>query len=1544
MYEDPSGNYVRVYQVNNFMNIGTSHNVNGKMGSCRISIKGAERVICAERNDQDTQGWPNWQTMLNGWCNIDNLGVTQSNINQSTSGSNGSNGSSGLTAPNVSTGGSTGLQGISGVTNPSTQITSYSAPGIPTASTTIQSTIGQSNWAYVKQGNGQPGIDFRNLLKAREEQYGWKFAEKCDWEPMDEIWVMAKSMIQREGDSTTSTGSVNAPNGATGTSGANIAPVGSSNVAAPTGGSSSPTPATPSTPPVTGSSYNNDVSDYFINDNLAKLIVKDPLLNDLIKNRYIEYTTKLNDSYWYLAERFYQDGSLYTKIYNDNRNNVDLKNLSSNPNNIFPKNITLIIYDIDRTNKNAINNLVKASDVSSAGQNTDYVTIANATDKGYPPALITGGIAGGGADYSAAAIQSNPSDGGSGGGDQPQTTSTPDTTPNSDNATPTGAANTNTPGNIDSVTKTTSGTGQYKFNQIFFGYIDSVQKTYQAGKGGLLINIQASDHLKLLDISKVTNYPTLTPGISTNNQGIDIRWPQDQFGCFLIHEPAVNLSRQVNAATGKVDEISKGQNDGDMNRYTSFNNVFGGKDIWEIVTRLCLDAGVPASYLKKRIENVKLAPFIVQPRSGSNLLYGNLDLKTRLGVCVEAANKLFMEFFADEEGNIVLKIPNWALGANRQIANNMNKKFDPAMLQLVGFKLVSTSSAVTNQAQNAPSTTAAPSDTVGNAPSDGSSGTSPATATPDLSSGSNNTPIADAQTGVFNAQTQVNQAQTANDQAYQTYQNVQQQADAANAAVDNIQMQIINNGSTPELELQKQQLSQTADALNAQAQQEHQNCQAAVTQLAWAQTNLQTAQNTLTSVQSPGSNITAPASGSSGSGSSSTAPATPSTSTVSNATAIANAQTAVTSAQGNAAQAQTANDQAYQIYKNVQQQADAANAAVDAVQMQIINNGSTPELEQRRAQLSQTADILNAQAQQEHQNCQAAVTQLAWAQTNLQNAQTNLTSLQLSVTGSSYNDNISNVNVNLAKLIAKDPLLNNLIKNRYIEYTTKTGDCYWYLAERFYQDGSLYTKIYNDNSNLKNLLSNPNILPENTTLIIYDIDRTNISVINNLITASDVNSGGQNANGVSIANATNTVTSPVSITGTIAGAGANYSGAAIQSNTTGNVGGSNPQQTGSGTYTVQAGDTLWGIAQQFFGDGTQWQKIFNNNLGNAQAQLDPNNPNSLQIGSVLTMNSNAAAAPTPAGTATPPGNLNKLVTDHGVCLSSLTDKNIPIIPQDMILSFTLNDSDREVYNVFEVNMEMSLTNFEGLEQVRRAIPDLGSIVRFGLRPNPAVINTPLIGSVTEAIIFGIMLTCKSLANRYTGSLTMIEESSIKVGDPIRFFLYDEHPNKPVKANYDTNSTSLMFPNEKAQSVFYVTGIERSISPNGASTMTLQLKAGRMMGQESIYDICLPLYSMYYDENITIDLDKSVQDFRDYYSNKYIEYQLQPRDTIQLIILSQYGSVSPARKVEILKAIIVLNPKKFQYASGVLFNYANMNQHLFIDDKVLKIPKKDSLRV
>jgi nucleoid-associated protein YgaU len=48
------------------------------------------------------------------------------------------------------------------------------------------------------------------------------------------------------------------------------------------------------------------------------------------------------------------------------------------------------------------------------------------------------------------------------------------------------------------------------------------------------------------------------------------------------------------------------------------------------------------------------------------------------------------------------------------------------------------------------------------------------------------------------------------------------------------------------------------------------------------------------------------------------------------------------------------------------------------------------------------------------------------------------------------------------------------------------------------------------------------------------------------------------------------------------------------------------------TYTVKAGDSLWSIAQRFYGNGESWQKIYD-----ANTQVIGPDPNALHAGMVL---------------------------------------------------------------------------------------------------------------------------------------------------------------------------------------------------------------------------------------------------------------------------------------------------------------------------------------
>ena len=69
-------NYLRMYQINNFTNISTSHSVKGSAAQCNIQLKGGERVICVNKFDEKDKNWKSWENLLNGFTNIDNEGET----------------------------------------------------------------------------------------------------------------------------------------------------------------------------------------------------------------------------------------------------------------------------------------------------------------------------------------------------------------------------------------------------------------------------------------------------------------------------------------------------------------------------------------------------------------------------------------------------------------------------------------------------------------------------------------------------------------------------------------------------------------------------------------------------------------------------------------------------------------------------------------------------------------------------------------------------------------------------------------------------------------------------------------------------------------------------------------------------------------------------------------------------------------------------------------------------------------------------------------------------------------------------------------------------------------------------------------------------------------------------------------------------------------------------------------------------------------------------------------------------------------------------
>ena len=163
-----------------------------------------------------------------------------------------------------------------------------------------------------------------------------------------------------------------------------------------------------------------------------------------------------------------------------------------------------------------------------------------------------------------------------------------------------------------------------------------------------------------------------------------------------------------------------------------------------------------------------------------------------------------------------------------------------------------------------------------------------------------------------------------------------------------------------------------------------------------------------------------------------------------------------------------------------------------------------------------------------------------------------------------------------------------------------------------------------------------------------------------------------------------------------------------------------------------------------------------------------------------------------------------------------------------------------------------------MSSIYKCIPDYDHIMHFGLRPHPVIQCSPLVNSVEQACILGALLLYKSQLNRYSGVITCIEDSAIKVGNPIRVYLYDEHPyplmrrfgSNAVIADKDTYTQNPPFFDEKyykEQAVFYVESISRNIDVQNVSTMTLQVKNGRVMGMTNPADILECMYESYYDE-------------------------------------------------------------------------------------------------
>ena len=167
----PEDNYLRAYQVNNFINISINTTVHAP-GTCSVTIKGAERVICAENNQQAEFGFFSWSDLLGSWLNIDE----EATVNDGT-------------GIDYTTGSGWGNEEVAQQNRTNGQASRTDSSNRKAQYTNILRTSGTSwknatsQWNGVEKGLFDEGQLFRTLFKTREQKYGWRFAEKCDWEP-----------------------------------------------------------------------------------------------------------------------------------------------------------------------------------------------------------------------------------------------------------------------------------------------------------------------------------------------------------------------------------------------------------------------------------------------------------------------------------------------------------------------------------------------------------------------------------------------------------------------------------------------------------------------------------------------------------------------------------------------------------------------------------------------------------------------------------------------------------------------------------------------------------------------------------------------------------------------------------------------------------------------------------------------------------------------------------------------------------------------------------------------------------------------------------------------------------------------------------------------------------------------------------------------------------------------------------------------------------------------------------------------------------------
>lgn len=1022
----PEDNFLRAYQINNFMNISITSTVHGP-GTCSVTMKGAERVIWAENDQESAFGFYNWSDLVGSWINTDEKGVFGDGTGTSyTAGS--ANRREDVAADNRAGKGDTPWA------RHETYGTDYAINQSWKQST--------NQWVGVKEDIFDADTTFRTLHKTREAKYGWRFAEKCDWEPMDEIQIFGRSHTLR-------------------------------------------------------------VDDQELDDNQ-----RDPKTGMLLG-------------------------------YNHNNQKA------------------------------------------------------------------------------------------------------------------------------------------WKMEPLFFGYIESINKTYDASRG-CMISINAKDHLKLLEICLAcTNAGALTGGHGGGPPAIN--WNL-RYGLAGIENPILARVKRADGTIGysvSYEEFKNNQwpslNDKAANYAFLMSNILSGLYIDEIVQLMSAASGIPDKFLTQRVEPMHHVPPFWQDKIGQNLDVMAAQTDTRYALCQKAAQRLMLELFADEEGNIVLKIPNWVLGANLLKKNNCNIKYYDDLRYSSPPNFFIDENGMNVEPPE-------PADSTG--------------------IGKN---ILNELLGGFLSKVL--------------------------SVISNI-FNFNNIGKI--LGISTQEKKDTKVELEKNKLEKN---------------NRDEARNTVES----------------------------------------------------------------------QTRERYARKTVDPTGMAVLwglAGGGLFGLEDQEEENKENKE--NNKGNNNNKDLKIINTRYA------------------NITDTVINDILDETNTNVIQI---DDYRIKVKVNSPSD--TQYGSLYA-LAKRYYHNKYKWHLIAEINQ-----IREPTELLPDTWVTIYFDDAISDYVINSF-DDDNIHTNINKLKQDKINKLKKLGISQKKI----------YRGKQLQKN----------------EYVISSFPFV--IGEIISSPG---KKLKQNNIVTDSVKQQYNNMQLNDTDKVVQTNEkilNEAEARKQALYFTK-SRLDDLenhraygatTTGNQRFRSQRTDMDIPIIPNEYVISFTLTDSDANVYNYIEVAGSLMFGVQEGqkgnIPSIFRCIPDLDHIYQFGLRQHPAVNCSPVVAGPDAAEILGAMLLYKSQCNRYTGVLNCIEDSAIKVGNPVRMYIYDEHPFDTMKRfglsqnltegdekkDYATDATGSSMYEEKVyreQAVFYVESITRNIDIQGVSTMSLQLSGGRVMGMTNSFDALSLMYDLYY---------------------------------------------------------------------------------------------------